>query len=170
MHGVGFAVSNRLLSMIEEPTVGTERLLSIQLNTGEGIVHLICVYAPTNCSDAEVKDCFYEQLNQTITEIGNKEQIILLGDFNARVGADHRSWCNCLGKYGIGKMNDNGQRLLELCTMHNFKITNTMFNTKLHHRTSWRHPRSKLWHQLDLVITNKETTKCVKLTRHLPWL
>ena len=164
MHGVGFAVSNKLLSMIEEPTGGSERLLSLKLQTAEGPIHLICVYAPTNCKDAETKDCFYDQLNQTISEIG-KEQIVLLGDFNARVGADHETWSDSLGRYGIGKANDNGQRLLELCTLHKMKITNTMFNTSPRLRTSWRHPRSKLWHQLDLVITKEETTKCVRLTR-----
>ena len=51
-HGVGFAVSNKLLSKIEEPSEGTERLLTLRLNTVQGPANLICVYAPTNCSVA----------------------------------------------------------------------------------------------------------------------
>ena len=39
----------------------------------------------------------------------------MLGDFNARIGADQSSWPVCLGQFGIGKMNENGQRLLEVC-------------------------------------------------------
>ena len=62
-------------------------------------------------------------------------------------------------------MNDNGQRLLELCTRHDLCITNTLFDIRPHLKTSWRHPRSKLWHQLDLIITKTDNRKHVKLTR-----
>ncbi|XP_074873341.1 uncharacterized protein LOC142024904 isoform X1 [Carettochelys insculpta] len=62
-------------------------------------------------------------------------------------------------------MNDNGQRLLELCTYHNLCITNTFFQTKPQHRVSWRHPRSKHWHQLDVVIARRNNLKNVLLTR-----
>ena len=48
-------------------------------------------------------------------------------------------------------MNENGQRLLELCTFHDLCITNS-FHTKPQHKVSWRHPRSKHWHQLDLIL------------------
>ena len=164
-HGVGFAVNNRLLSKIEEPAGGTERLLTLRLNTVQGPANLICVYAPTNCSDEEKKDRFYEELDQTIRKTPSTEQVILLGDFNARVGADHESWSKCLGHYGTGKMNDNGQRLLELCTRHDLCISNTLFDIRPHLKTSWRHPRSKLWHQLDLIITKNDNRKNVKLTR-----
>ena len=46
---------------------------------------------------------------------------------------------------------DNGQRLLEVCSHHGLCITNSFFQSKLRHKVSWRHPRSKHWHQLDLV-------------------
>ena len=164
-HGVGFAVNNKLLKMISEPTEGTERLLTMRLNTSQGPANIICAYAPTNCSEEEPKDIFYEQLDSVIKNIPTKEQIILLGDFNARVGADYESWDICLGKHGTGKMNGNGQRLLEFCTLHKLCVTNTFFGTKPHHQVSWRHPRSKLWHQLDLVITRKENMRNIKLTR-----
>ena len=164
-HGVGFAVSNKLLRMASEPTDGTERLLTMQLNTVQGVANIICAYAPTNCSTEETKDSFYEELDRTIKSIPSNEQIILLGDFNARVGNDYESWNVCLGRHGIGKMNNNGQRLLELCTHHNLCITNTLFKTKPHQQVSWRHPRSKLWHQLDLVITRRDNIKNVRLTR-----
>ena len=164
-HGVGFAVSNKLLRMASEPSEGTERLLTMQLNTVQGVVNIICAYAPTNCSEDETKDSFYEELDSTIKSIPTSEQIILLGDFNARVGGDYESWNVCLGKHGIGKMNNNGQRLLELCTLYNLCITNTLFKSKPHHQVSWRHPRSKLWHQLDLIITRRDNIRNVKLTR-----
>ncbi|XP_067909771.1 uncharacterized protein, partial [Heterodontus francisci] len=111
-HGVGFAIRNSLLSMIEPPSNGSERILSIRLLTTSGPVHLLSIYAPTLCCTPEAKDQFYEELHNIISSIPNTEHLFLLGggDFNARVGADHDSWPSCLGRYGVGRMNENGQR------------------------------------------------------------
>ena len=108
--------------MVEPGNNGSERLLTLRLNTTAGPVTLVSVYAPTISATPDTKDEFYDQLSATISNISNKEQLILLGDFNARVGADQRSWPSCLGKFGIGKMNDNGQRLLELALTTTFAL------------------------------------------------
>ena len=62
-------------------------------------------------------------------------------------------------------MNDNGQRLLELCCFHGLCVTNTFFPCKEIHQVSWRHPRSRHWHQLDLVLTRRKDLASVLLTR-----
>ena len=43
-------------------------------------------------------------------------------------------------------------------------LTNTFFPTKPHHRGSWRHPRSRHWHQLDFFITRRSLLKQVLVT------
>ena len=164
-HGVGFAVRNSLLQMIETPSKGTERILKLKLNTTQGSVHLISTYAPTNTSSDEVKDAYYEALNDLVTQIPTQDQIVILGDLNARVGNDSDSWPTSLGKHGIGNINENGQRILEFCTLHNMCVTNTLFPLKPHLKTSWMHPRSKRWHQLDPIIVKKEHSRNVKKTR-----
>lgn len=90
-YGVGFAVRNSLLSMVESGSNGSERLLTLRLNTSEGPVTLVSVYAPTLSAMSEAKDEFYENLAAIIRSVPSKEQLVLLGDFNARVGADHHS-------------------------------------------------------------------------------
>ena len=109
----------------------------------------------------DAKDEFYENLASTIRNIPSTEQLVLLGDFNARVGADNDSWPSCLGPFGVGKMNKNGQRRLELCVLHNLCITNSFFKTKPQHKVSWRHPHSKHWHQLDLILVRHAAIKNV---------
>ena len=165
LHGVGFAVKNSLLSSVEPPSQGTPRILSLRLSTSSGPANILSVYAPTLCSSAETKDVFYEELESTIKEIPATEHLYLLGDFNARVGTDYESWPRSIGHFGVGKPNENGQRLLELCSYHDLCITNTFFSTKPNHRVSWRHPRSDHWHQLDLVITRRPSLNCVLSTR-----
>ena len=92
---------------------------------------------------------FYENLASIIRNIPCKEQVVVLGDFNARVGVDHDSWPSCLGQFGVGKMNENGQRLLELCTFHDLCITNSLWH----------------WHQLDLILVRRAAIKNVLHTR-----
>ena len=113
-YGVGFAVRNTLLRSIVPPTVGSERILSLQLHPSVGPVALISAYAPTLSSTTEVKDKFYDDLTATANKIPEREPLFILGDFNSKVGADHNSWPTCLGCFGIGKMNENGQ-CLEFC-------------------------------------------------------
>ena len=113
-HGVGFAVKNTLVAFIEPPSAGTERIISLRLSTHSGSVNIVSVYAPTLCSTPEDKDQFYQALDETISRIPSTEGLYLLGDFNARVGADHMAWPACIGSFGRGNMNDNGQRLRAL--------------------------------------------------------
>ena len=132
-HGVGFAVRNTLLDKVQLGSAATERLLSLQLNSTDGPVNLLSVYAPTLVAPDDTKDDFYSQLDTFIRRFPQQEDLVILDDFNARVGSDNEAWPNCLGHFGVGKCNDNGQRLLELCSYHELCITNTFFVVKPHH-------------------------------------
>ena len=85
--------------MIEPGSNGSERLLTLRLNTTAGPVTLVSVYAPTMSATSDTKDEFYENLAAIISSVPNNEQLILLGDFNARVGADHDTWPSCIGQF-----------------------------------------------------------------------
>ena len=150
---------------LRPPPEDTERFLSLHLNTVPGPVTVFSIYAPTLASPEDAKDQLYEQLHEAIKKCPGSEPLFLLGDFNARVGADHDSWPRCIGHHGTGRMNANGQRLLELCTYHDLCITNTFFVGKPQHKVSWKHPRSHRWHQLDLVITRRSGLNSVAITR-----
>ena len=140
-------------------------MLSLRLTSMSGPVTIMSVYAPTLCSEEYTKDKFYEELDCAINKLPTNEHLYLLGDFNARIGSDHAAWPRCIGRFGVGRLNDNGQRLLELCSLHEMCISNTFFATKPCHRVSWRHPRSRHWHQLDLIITRRHSLNSVLITR-----
>ena len=67
--------------------------------------------------------------------------------------------------HGRGKNNDNGQRLLELCCFPGLCVMNTFSKCKDILQMSWRHPHSRHWRQLALVITRRAELSSVLLTR-----
>ena len=90
-----------------------------------GPVNIGTVYAPTLYSNPDVRDQFYNALDHTIGMLTPSEHIYLLGDFNARAGAEHRS--TCIGHHGVGKINENVERLLELCCNRNHCVKTHSF-------------------------------------------
>ena len=167
VHGVCFAVSDRINSMLVGEPVGINpRLMSMRLRLGRGkFASLISVYSPPLNHPDDEKDLFYSQLSATIGSMPACDRLFLMGDFNARVGSDNSIWPDVLGAHGIGRVNSNGERLLSLCATHALSITNTQFKLKENDVATWTHPRSGHQHLLDYVIVRQRDSKEVRITR-----
>ncbi|KYO17996.1 hypothetical protein Y1Q_0011609 [Alligator mississippiensis] len=98
---------------------------------------------------------FYSNLNNALASIP-REKVILLNNFNARVGRDHKIWSKTIDKNGMGKANANGILLLTKCAQHSLIMMNTVFCQKDQLKTNWRHP-SKCW------ILHLKEAKCLTL-------
>ena len=66
LYGVSFAVRNSLLSSLEPPFQGSERILSLGLMTSTRTTHVFSNYAPTLCASVEDKNAFYDDLEARI--------------------------------------------------------------------------------------------------------
>ena len=161
IHGVCIAVKNSILNSLEElPVSLNERIMSIRIPLARSNhMTVICAYAPTLVSTEESKDEFYGSLSTVLQSTNHNDKLMLMGDFNARVGKDHFVWKDVLGKHGTGKMNENGLRLLTLCKEFNLQLTNTMFQQADIYKNTWKHPRSGHWHMLDHVAIRKRDSK-----------
>ena len=166
-HGVGFAIRSELVKHLEgnKPTGINERLMTMSLPLENSSLFIISAYAPTLGSSDETKEQFYSTLSDIIKDVPSSHKLLLLGDFNARVGMDYDSWENVIGKHGVGRENSNGTLLLSLCSQHNLMITNTIFQQATRHKTTWMHPRTKEWHMIDYAITRQRDVKDVHHTR-----
>ena len=129
IHGVGFAIKSTFLRKLPVTPVGiSERLMSMRVPLVKNrYVTLISCYAPTLTSSEDSKDQFYEELDNLLSDAPQNDKIIILGDFNARVGSNYNVWHRIIGRHGVGKENANGIRLLNLCALHNLAITKTLF-------------------------------------------
>ena len=166
-HGVGFAIRSELLQHLEgkDPTGINERLMTMSLPLQNSSLFIISAYAPTLGQSDETKEQFYSTLSDIIESVPSSHKLLLLGDFNARVGMDYASWENVIGKHGVGRENSNGTLLLSLCSQHNLIMTNTIFQQATRHKTTWMHPGTKKWHMIDYAITRQRDVKDVLHTR-----
>jgi hypothetical protein len=73
------------------------------------------------------------------------DMLLIVGDFNARVGKqDNQGPGNVIGVHTVDDTNENGKRLIDFCNQNNLIVTNTFFQYKPIHQTSWMHPGKKV--------------------------
>ncbi|XP_069998486.1 uncharacterized protein [Penaeus vannamei] len=156
--GVAFAIQNGL-RLESFPEGISNRLMKLGLPLSSKCqLTLLSVYALTMTHYITSKTNFYVSLGQALN-VPRTDKLLILGDFNARVGRDSETWGCVLGQHGRGKCNSNGNMLLELCTEHDLVITNTFFKTPDKCYNSWCHPRSKQWHLLVYVLVRRDDLK-----------
>nr|VZI23149.1 unnamed protein product [Spirometra erinaceieuropaei] len=112
-----------------------------------------------------LRDKFYEDLHALLATVSKADKLIVLGDFNARVGTDHTAWRGVLGPHGLRGSNDNGVLLLRTCAEHRLILTNTFFCLPEREKATWRHPRSRQWHLLDYVLVRRRDQRDVLVTK-----
>ena len=96
--------------------------------TAEKIV-IIGVYGPGMERSENERDTFWECFNDCINGFSESERIVLLGDMNAKVV--NREVYRVAGKYSVPGVNENGERLVEVCSERRLNIGNTWFQKRL---------------------------------------
>nr|VZI20135.1 unnamed protein product [Spirometra erinaceieuropaei] len=138
----------------------------LPLRGGGKFATIISAYAPTMSSpDATARDRFYEDLHALLATVSKADKLIVLVDFNARVGADHTAWRGVLGPHGLRGSNDSGLLLLRTCAEHRLILTNKFFCLPEREKATWRHPRSRQWHLLDYVLVRMRDQRDVLGTK-----
>ena len=79
-----------------------------------------------------------------LESVNKRHVLILAGDFNAKTGSGHEKYPRNIGKFGKGNVNENGEHLLQLAARQDLVLTNTLFDHKQAHRTTWTCPERKV--------------------------
>ena len=143
---MGFDIKKDIVTKLTEmPRPVSDRIMTMRLPLSkDNFATIISVYAPTMTNPDENKQAFYNQLASVLSGIARTDKLLLIGDFNARIGREHEKWPLVMGKHEIGKCNSsNGELLLALCSEFELIVTNTMFKQKDERKTTWMHPRSR---------------------------
>lgn len=145
--GVGIVLSRTVKNSLISYSPYSERIMVARLHTRHVNMSVVVAYAPTNDKDDSVKEHFYNQLSSILDRLPRQDVVVVGGDFNARVGGAHSLHHSS---------NDNGQRLEDLCGVHDLSIGGTMFAHKDHHKGTWRSPDGKTVTQIDHICVGRK--------------
>ena len=112
----------------------SECIIRICLNCHLSYMSVLSIYAPTNplnytSESAGPSDAFYDQLQSMLSSVPASDLLVIMGDFNARVGLTAplgtQSWVLTALENAMTTENDNGERLLDFCASNHMLVSNT---------------------------------------------
>lgn len=165
--GVGFIINKRITHSVMYYETKSERLAGLKLQTRQCNILVVQVYAPNEDAHDNDKDSFYEELISWIKENKkSRDQLIIMGDFNAKVGAKKDG--QIIGPYGLGSRNENGERLVDFCKQQKLIVTNTWFEQKANARHTWISPDKITKNQVDYILLSERYRNSAKNAKVRP--
>lgn len=140
-------------SLIELEPIN-QRIIKARFESNYCKLTLIQVYAPTNDAEEDAKDSFYEALQSTIDKTPRHDMLLVV--LNAKIGKENEEKENIMGKHGCGNINENGDRLVDLCEVNNLIIGGTIFPHKDIHKKTWISPDGVTVNQIDHILINSK--------------
>ena len=130
--GVAIMIKRRLWGSVSEFKCVSSRLMWVRMKVAGKKIVFVGVYGPGMERSEMERDAFWETLNECLSGFDVNERVVVLGDLNAKVGDRERE--GVVGKYGVPGVNENGERLVEVCAERKMIIGNTWFQKKLIHK------------------------------------
>ena len=125
--------------------------IRFQGNTGQHNSNPSC--APnTNAEEAEV-EWFYEDLQDFLELTPEKDVLLIIGDWNAKVGSQEIP--GITSKFGLGVQNGAGQRLIVFCQLNTLVIANTLFQQYKRRLYTWTSPDGQHRSQIDYILCSQ---------------
>ncbi|GFN73976.1 RNA-directed DNA polymerase from mobile element jockey-like [Plakobranchus ocellatus] len=143
--GVGIIVDQTVTKAIKGYWALSDRVLLVKIAGKPVDLNIIQVYAPTaNSNDGDL-DKFYNELDTAKTQCKSQDPLIIMGNFNAKVGTEKVD--DIVGKHGLGIRNERGEKLIEWYQTNNIIVGNTWF----------QQPPRRKWTYGKALVTRPET-------------
>ncbi|KAJ3613297.1 hypothetical protein NHX12_019547 [Muraenolepis orangiensis] len=149
--GVGLMVSPRARRALRRVQQHTDRILVADFE-GNPVTTVMSVYSPTNAAPVEDVEKFYDELRTAIHHVPAHNFLVILGDFNARLGPEDAPFTY------HNNTNRNGEYLSTLLTEHELLAANTLFRKRMGKRWTFQ-DRAGMLRQLDYILKAVEISQ-----------
>ncbi|KAJ3593132.1 hypothetical protein NHX12_005469 [Muraenolepis orangiensis] len=143
--GVGLMVSPRARRALRRVQQHTDRILVADFE-GNPVTTVMSVYSPTNAAPVEDVEKFYDELRTAIHHVPAHNFLVILGDFNARLGPEDAPFTY------HNNTNRNGEYLSALLMEHELLAANTLFRKRMGKRWTFQDRASGMLRQLDYIL------------------
>lgn len=169
-NGVAIIVNKDWKDAIMGYDTVSDRIVTMKMSSKPININIIMAYAPTSACSVEELDQFYNLLRKTVNSIPNRELLLVLGDYNAKVGdtKDDDHIREVVGKHGIGVRNERGEHFLDFCSEMGLFIANTNFSHHPRRTYTWRSPDGFTRNQIDYVLVRNRWKSCIKDVKTYP--
>ena len=134
VRGVGITVRKQIVPLLTNIKKVDNRMLIASFKGNPKTVLVSC-YSPHNLAPLEEVEGSYEQLGNLISFIPSHNNLIIGGDFNARIS----------GKFLYHNVaNRNGELLETFFLQHNLLARNMLFQKSNQKLWTWKHPAGDL--------------------------
>uniref|UniRef100_A0A8D9EQ38 Craniofacial development protein 2 n=1 Tax=Cacopsylla melanoneura TaxID=428564 RepID=A0A8D9EQ38_9HEMI len=155
--GVGMILTKRMAGCVTNFIPVSDRVMLLQMNARPVNINIIQVYAPTADKDDEEIFELYHSINEVLRKFKKEDVTIVMGDFNAKLGAGKTS--DNVGPFGLGDRNQRGDELEIFAESHNLVVMNTWFRQPPRKLYTWKSPMDKpgkiVRNQIDYIMMNK---------------
>ena len=139
-------------------------MISVRFHGKPFNITLIQVYALT--SNAEEAEQFYEDLQDLLELTHPKDVLIIIGDWNAKIGSQEIP--EVTGKFGLGVQNEEGQRLTGFCQENALVIANTLFQQHKRRLCTRTSPDGQHRNQIDYILCSQRWRSSIQLAKTRP--
>ena len=127
---------------------------------------IVQCYAPTNNGEDEEKEDFYQKLHASVQKLIPPRNIIMvMGDFNAKIGSDNKGLETVMGREGVGERNVNGERIVHYCASNQLVIGGSVSQHKRIHKATWVSQESVTENQIDHICINRKLRRSLQDVR-----
>ena len=164
--GVAIALRGNAKKAVEEVECISDRIMWIRLK-GEKLDSLIIqVYMPTSDHPDDEVEEMYDAIEEIINTHGRRGNLIIMGDWNSVIG-EGRDGIE-VGKYGLGRQNEKGSKLVEFCRRQKLAVTNSWFQNHRRRRYTWKAPGDRGRYQIDFILIRQRYRNAVKNSKVYP--
>ncbi len=122
---------------------------------------VVAVYAPTVDAAEEVKDSFFDALQDAVDRVPAGGMLIVAGDLNAKPDLVDLATRHILGKFAVGTRCANGDRLVNFAPANRLVVSSTRFQHPQRHLVIWFSNDGRTRTQIDHMLVRSRWASSV---------